>query len=97
MRPIPYSKKDMWSIRLRDDSTGEIYTGEYVDMRLKHETIPSGLHAYNCRHGDNGNWVDPVTIEKGFVLVNFAGTFLSDKEIEFSENKNYICVSLIED
>ena len=96
MKPIPYKKEETWSIELKNDDTGEIYEGEYIDMRLQMDTVPEGKFAYNCRHDDDGNWVDPVTIEKGGILVNFAGVFITGKEIKFPNGKNYICVTLIE-
>lgn len=95
MKPIPYNKNDAWCVELINDETGHIYEGEYIDMRIMMDTIPEGRFAYNCRHGGDGNWVDPVTIEKGDVIVNFAGVFITDKEITFPEGKTYICVTIM--
>lgn len=96
MEPIPYLSEAAWRIRLKNDATGEIYEGEYIDMRLKMNTIPKGKFGYNCRHDDDGNWVDPVTIERGGVMVNFAGVFIVDKELVFPKGKNYIAVTLVD-
>lgn len=95
MKPIPYASKDAMNISLKNDDTGEIYKGEFIDMRLQMNTIPEGKFAYNCRHDDDGNWVDPVTIEKGGVMVNFAGVLIVENEIEFPEDKNYIPVTVM--
>ena len=96
MIPIPYNPNKTWKIELQNDETGEIYEGEYIDMRLQMNTIPEGKFAYNCRHGDDGNWVDPVTIESGRVMVNFAGVFIMDKPLVFPDGRDYICVTVIE-
>lgn len=96
MKPIPYKPNEVWSIELKNDETGEIYEGEYIDMRLQMDTIPEGKFAYNCHHDDDGDWVSPATIEKGNVVVNFAGVFITAKEIQFPEGKDYIPVTLID-
>lgn len=93
MKPIAYDPKDAMHIELINDDTNEHYEGEYIDMRIDRSTIPEGKYAYNCRHGDDGDWVTPVTIEKGGVMVNFAGVLIVDKPIDFPEGKNYICVT----
>jgi len=94
MTPIPYNKKDMMHITLTNTDTLEEYEGEYIDIRLQMDTIPKEKYAYNCRHGDESDWFEPVTIEKGGVLVNFAGVFVTDKEIIFPEGQDYIPVKL---
>lgn len=63
----------------------EIYEGEFYDFRIDKNTVPQGKFMYQCRHDDNGDWVTPVTIEP-FVLVNFCGTLITDKEIKFDES-----------
>lgn len=92
MKPIAYNPNNAMQIELINDDTKEHYIGEYIDMRINRDTIPEGKYAYNCRH-DDGDWVTPVTIEKGRILVNFAGTLIVDKPIEFPEGKDYICVT----
>ena len=96
MEPISYNPKETWSIELENDETGEVYEGEYIDMRLQMDTVPTGKFAYNCRHGDDGDWVTPATIEKGYVVVNFAGVFITEKEIQFPEGKDYIPVTFMD-
>lgn len=93
MQPIPYSKKDAREMILENTETGEVYEGEFIEMRLQMDTIPEGKFAYNCRHSDDGDWVDPVTIETGNVWVNFAGVFITDKEITFPDGQDYVPVS----
>lgn len=92
---IPYNKKDMMHITLTNTDTLEEYEGEYIDIRLQMDTIPKEKYAYNCRHGDASDYrFEPITIEKGGVLVNFAGVFVTDKEIIFPEDQDYIPVKL---
>lgn len=93
MKPIAYNQEDTFDMTLANDETKEVYEGEYIDRRLVMSTIPEGKYGYNCRHDDDGDWVTPVTIERGNVMVNFAGVFIIDREIEFPEGKNYICVT----
>jgi len=64
-----------------------IYTvaGLLCDVRINLDTLPKGLHGYNTRHDDEGNWCTPVTIEKGGVAVNFCGVFLTAEEMVIDE------------
>lgn len=96
MKPVPYNPNQTWGVELQNDETGEVYEGEYIDIRLEMDTIPDGKFAYNCRHNDDGDWISPVTIEKGNVMVNFAGVFITDKELVFPEGKDYICVTYMD-
>ena len=93
MKPIPYNQEDLWYVELENTSTGEIYDGRFIDFRLDRDTIPKGKFAYDCRHGDD-DWDSPITIEKRGVRVNFAGVFVTDKEIIFPKNKDYIPIKL---
>lgn len=88
MKPVTYDKKLMREVELVGED-GTVYKGEYTDYRIKRDDLPEGKFAYSCRHGDCGDWVTPLTIEKS-VVVNFAGTFITDKEIEFPEGQDYI-------
>lgn len=56
----------------------------YLDARLS-KGLPKFLHYYECRHGE---WEDPYpsTIENN-VLVNFAGTIVSGKEIDLGKDE----------
>lgn len=69
---------------------GTEYKGDFIDLRIDKATIPEGKYMYHCRHDDNGDWCEPVTIEP-LVVVNFCGTFVTDKEIEWPNvNDKYI-------
>ena len=85
MKRIAYAPKKMTNVDFYCKD-GELYTGKYIDMRLDRKTIPEGFHVYECRHGDDGDWFTPVTIETG-VIVNFAGTFLTKTPIQFLNEK----------
>lgn len=49
----------------------------FTDKRIDKRTLPKGLHAYDIRHGDDG---DPSTLEKN-VCVNFYGTVVTSEPI----------------
>ena len=57
--------------------------GLFYDMRIDKDSVPEGLYAYDTRHGDDGDWCTPVTIEAGTVVVNFCGVFIADDPIAF--------------
>ena len=89
MEPIPYDKSQMMNVELVSEE-GTHYIGEYIDMRISRQSIPEGKYAYDCRHDDDGDWVTPVTIERYFVMVNFAGVFITDTPVIFPEKQNHI-------
>ena len=91
MRPIPYKSEQTDTVTMIGEN-GARYIGEYIDMRLDRATIPKDKYAYDCRHDDNGDRVSPVTIEN-HVLVNFAGTFITDAPIKFPDEK-HPCIPL---
>ena len=72
------------SMKLREPkkyARGVWYKGYYADgERVFPQSIPEGYHMYECRHDDDGNWCDPVTVNHS-VLVNFAGTFICKEEL----------------
>lgn len=58
----------------------------FTDSRIDPATVPAGLHRYELRHSDYGDF-EPVQAAKG-IWVNFYGTVLSDKEL-VSPRDNY--------
>ena len=88
MKPVPYKSTNMDNVILIGEN-GIKYTGQYIDLRIDRTTIPEGLYAYDCRHGDDNDWVTPVTIETR-VVVNFAGTFITNIPIQFPKGCDYI-------
>lgn len=83
MRPVKYSPEWFEPMDLTNTLTGKVYNGMFTDRRIVISNVPEGKFVYNCRHGDDGDLTTPVTIEKGTVLVNFAGTFVTDMPIDF--------------
>lgn len=81
MKPITYKTEDMTVVEFISKDNIR-YIGEYIDMRIERDSVPKNKYVYECRHGDDGDWVTPVTIEDS-VYVNFAGTFITDKPIIF--------------
>ena len=63
---------------------GAHYTGMFTDMRLDRETLPEGKFAYDCRHDDE-TWGELCQLQP-FVLVNYAGTFVTDAPIPNAED-----------
>lgn len=47
-----------------------------------------GIHKYMLRHGDDGDFVTPVSIEK-HVWVNYAGVIFTSEELDFGD-RDYI-------
>lgn len=86
-----YNDKIVKPMHLVAMSNGNRYEGEFIDLRIDPNTIPQGKHWYHCRHDDDGDWVTPVTIEPR-VIVNFCGTFITDKEIEFPDEYKTIYI-----
>ena len=81
MKPITYKTGTIPVVKLISKDN-VCYVGEYIDMRIERDSVPKNKYVYECRHGDDGDWVTPVTIED-HVYVNFAGTFITDKPIVF--------------
>lgn len=91
MNPFAYDPKQMMHVELFVE--GDVcYFGEYIDLRINRDTIPAGKYVYECRHGDDGDWVTPVTIENR-VIVNFAGTFITDAQVAFT-HKDFLRTKL---
>ena len=55
------------------------------DRRLGDTIIPKFLYVYKMRHGDDGDWTLPVTVEDGGVMVNHFGTMISGNPIVMDE------------
>jgi hypothetical protein len=70
---------------------GICYSGFYIDVRIDRSTVPflgETAFVYECRHDSNGDWVTPITIEDR-VLVDFAGTFVTNLPIAFPDEKDH--------
>lgn len=73
-----------------EDNPAQKIKGKFIDMRVDHNSVPDGKYAYDCRHADDGDWTEPVTVEP-LVMVNFCGTLIADEPIEWpDENDKYI-------
>ena len=59
---------------------GKEIAGFYCDPKVNRETLPQGWHAYDIRHDDDGCGVF-VELCHGYVIVNNAGTFLTQTKI----------------
>lgn len=61
--------------------------GYFTSLRVDRNTIPNGWYAYDIRHGDSGGLYN---VEER-VLVNHAGTFLTQKPIKMNKD-GYHCL-----
>lgn len=67
-------KKYSMSITLENGITVE---GEFIELRITASTLPPGKQWYQIRHCDN-DWIQPASVKRGCVVVNFMGTFISE-------------------
>ena len=66
--------------------------GEFIDLRIAAETLPTGKQWYQIRHGDDDD-METAALKRGCVAVNFFGTFIcapiegmeDGEEVEISE------------
>lgn len=59
--------------------TVEAFEASYIEDK----TLPEGYHSYYTRHRDN-DWTEPCSIKKNKGLtVNFWGTIVTDRPIDF--------------
>jgi len=86
--------KSFWSGKMKNLETftglkgSQTYTGEYYAERIDRNTIPDGKYLYFIRHTPQSRMV-PEAITKDATL-NFMASFVTDKEIEFSENNTIL-------
>ena len=78
-----YAESDFTPLEITLEN-GVTYTGMFTDMRLDRETLPEGKFAYECRH-DDATWAELCQLQP-FVLVNHAGTFVTDAPIPNAED-----------
>ena len=58
---------------------GRHYKGRFTCLRVDRKTLPHGYHAYDLRESDEDDmWFCQL---KSFVLVNHAGTFVTNDSI----------------
>lgn len=49
--------------------------GEFLELRISVDTIPEDKEWYQIRHSDE-DWIEPVSLKRGGIMVNFMGTFI---------------------
>ena len=63
---------------------GKTYKGIlYEDCRIT-EVYKKSLHAYGIRHTED-DWSEPASIAAGYPMVNFLGTFITNKALPITE------------
>ena len=78
------AKKDKLGTKVKITVNGQVYLGEMFEgVRIDYEesTLPKGFTVYGTRHSDT-EWNVPVTISRGYPLVNFFGTFVGPKALD---------------
>ena len=58
----------------------KVYEGYFVDRRIDRRTVPKGWYCYDIRSGGE-NWF--ATIEDKVVVVDYFGTFVTNKRITY--------------
>ena len=73
------------------DPEGREYAGFWSDIRVDRDTLPEGWNAYDIRESDydddddeEGDWL--ATIEDNYVVVNHAGTFLTQETLPLRDD-----------
>lgn len=61
--------------------------GYYTVLRVDRDTVPEGWYAYDIRHGDSGG----LYSVEDFVLVNHAGTFLTQRPMKMN-SRGFHCL-----
>lgn len=64
------------------EPNGTQHKGFWSDIRVDRKTLPEGWNAYDIRENDecdDDNWLG--TIEENYVVVNHAGTFLTQDKL----------------
>lgn len=81
MIPLPYNEIDDWEDLTIELDNGNIIGGRFTNMRINRDTIPRNLCAYDLRsdEDDADDWFCQI---KDFVLVNHAGTFVTETKID---------------
>lgn len=92
---VKFAKFNAYRKRFR--TLKHAYNGEFTNVRIDPTTVPEGKFLYHTRHADDDLFFRrPVTIELPHVVVNFAGSFITDKEIEFpNKDDKYIEITRV--
>lgn len=79
MTPLEFTDPaHQWSEMVLELDDGTIIGGQFTCLRVDRDSLPKYLYAYDLRDSDDGEEICQV---KNFVLVNHAGTFVTDKLI----------------
>ena len=68
---------------------GQVIEGEFIDIRIDPNTIPSDKKIFSIRHADE-DWGEPASLIDGGCLVNFFGVLICDKNIALPEKETCI-------
>ena len=71
-----YNKEHKTSMSLVLEN-GISVEGEFIDLRITVDTLPTGKQWYQIRHCDDDG-SEHASLKRGCVVVNFFGTFICD-------------------
>ena len=63
----------------------------FTGYRIDRSTVPEGLWVYDIRHGDEGDWTDPVEILP-HVLCNYMGSIVSNERFPVDFKESYVLI-----
>lgn len=68
---------------------GQVIAGEFIDIRIDRNTIPSDKKIFSIRHADE-DWGEPASLIDGGCMVNFFGILICDKKVTLPEPETCI-------
>ena len=66
-------------------TNGETVEGILTRFRVKESTVPENLHSYSIRGAEKRRCFSPITIEDQKVVINWYGSFYTEKALEFPD------------
>lgn len=78
-----YNKESKTKMTVTLDN-GQVVEGEFIDIRIDLNTIPSDKKRFSIRHSDDDGG-EPASLIDGGCLVNFFGVLICDKNVELPE------------
>ncbi len=87
MKPIPFNETNPSEKLTIHLETGQNFSGLFTSLRVDRKTLPAGMFAYDIRDCDDGREFIQV---KTHVLVNHAGTIITDTPIPNADRGVYI-------
>lgn len=80
-----WEEMDIWLDAVTPEGKTLCINGRFTSLRVNRDTLPEGMHAYDLRDadGDSELWFSEL---KDDILVNHAGTFVTENKVKNSED-----------